>query len=224
MERGPLINNYSRQAERDQMVQEQIMARGVTDPRVLHVMKTIPRHQFVLESDVEEAYEDHPLSIGFGQTISQPYIVAFMTEALNLQPHERVLEIGAGSGHQAAVLSQLAKKVFSIEIVESLADRAKKTLNNLGINNVIIRTGDGYQGWFNEAPFDAIMLTAAPEHIPQPLLDQLVIGGRLILPLGKMVQRLILMKRTQEVWKKDELFPVAFVPMTGEVQELQLKE
>ena len=224
MERGPLINNYSRQAERDQMVQEQIMARGVTDPRVLHVMRTIPRHQFVLESDVEEAYEDHPLSIGFGQTISQPYIVAFMTEALNLQPHERVLEIGAGSGYQAAVLSQLAKKVFSIEIVESLADRAKKTLNNLGINTVIIRTGDGYQGWFNEAPFDAIMLTAAPEHIPQPLLDQLVIGGRLILPLGKMVQRLILMKRTQEVWKKDELFPVAFVPMTGEVQEHQLKE
>ena len=224
MERGPLINNYSRQAERDQMVQEQIMARGVTDPRVLHVMRTIPRHQFVLESDVEEAYEDHPLSIGFGQTISQPYIVAFMTEALNLQPHERVLEIGAGSGYQAAVLSQLAQKVFSIEIVESLADRAKKTLNNLGINNVIIRTGDGYQGWLNEAPFDAIMLTAAPEHIPQPLLDQLVIGGRLILPLGKMVQRLILMKRTQEVWKKDELFPVAFVPMTGEVQELQLKE
>ena len=224
MERGPLINNYSRQAERDQMVQEQIMARGVTDPRVLHVMRTIPRHQFVLESDVEEAYEDHPLPIGFGQTISQPYIVAFMTEALNLQPHERVLEIGAGSGYQAAVLSQLAKKVFSIEIVESLADRAKKTLNNLGINNVIIRTGDGYQGWFNEAPFDAIMLTAAPEHIPQPLLDQLVIGGRLILPLGKMVQRLILMKRTQEVWKKDELFPVAFVPMTGEVQELQLKD
>ena len=130
-----------------------------------------------------------------------------------------MLEIGAGSGYQAAVLSQLAKKVFSIEIVESLADRAKKTLNNLGINNVIIRTGDGYQGWFNEAPFDAIMLTAAPEHIPHPLLDQLVIGGRLILPLGKMVQRLILMKRTQEVWKKDQLFPVAFVPMTGESQE-----
>ena len=224
MEREPLINNYPRQAERDRMVQEQIMARGVTDPHVLHVMKTIPRHRLVLESDMEEAYQDHPLPIGFGQTISQPYIVAFMTEALNLQPHERVLEIGAGSGYQAAVLSQLAKKVFSIEIVESLADRAKKTLNNLGINNVIMRVGDGYQGWLNEAPFDAIMLTAAPEHIPQPLLDQLVIGGRLILPLGKMVQRLILMKRTQEVWKKDELFPVTFVPMTGEVQDLQLKE
>ena len=224
MERGPLINNYPRQAERDRMVQEQIMARGVSDPRILHVMRNFPRHRLVLESYVEEAYEDHPLPIGFGQTISQPYIVAFMTEALNLQPHERVLEIGTGSGYQAAVLSQLAEKVFSIEIVESLAGQAQVTLNNLGINNVVVRAGDGYQGWFNEAPFDAIMLTAAPEHIPQPLLDQLAIGGRLILPIGKMVQRLILMKRTQEIWKKDELFPVAFVPMTGEAQELQLKE
>ena len=199
------------------MVEGQLRRRGIRDQQV-------PRHEFVPDQYHHLAYGDEPLSIGHGQIISQPYIVAFMTEALNLQPHERVLEIGAGSGYQAAVLSQLAKKVFSIEIVESLADRAKKTLNNLGINTVIIRTGDGYQGWFNEAPFDAIMLTAAPEHIPQPLLDQLVIGGRLILPLGKMVQRLILMKRTQEVWKKDELFPVAFVPMTGEVQELQLKE
>ena len=224
MERGPLINNYPRQAERDQMVQEQIMARGVSDPRILHVMRNFPRHQLVLESYVEEAYEDHPLPIGFGQTISQPYMVAFMTEALNLQPHERVLEIGTGSGYQAGILSQLANEVFSIEIVKSLAERAKETLNNLGISNVMVRAGDGYQGWPKEAPFDVIVLTAAPEHIPQPLLNQLVVGGRLILPLGKMSQRLVLIKRAQIGWKKDELFAVAFVPMTGEAQGLQLKE
>ena len=201
------------------------MARGIKDPRVLCAMRTIPRHQLVLGSDVKEAYEDHPLPIGFGQTISQPYIVAFMTEVLNLQPHERVLEIGTGSGYQAGVLSQLAGKVFSIEIVQSLADQAKETLLNLGINNVMVWAGDGYRGWPKEAPFDAIMLTAAPEYIPQPLLDQLAIGGRLILPLGgKMVQRLIFMKRIQGGWKKDELLPVAFVPMTGEAQELSLKE
>ena len=224
MKQGPLINNYPRQAERDQMVQEQIMARGVSDPCVLHIMRTIPRHRFVLEPDVKEAYEDHPLPIGCGQTISQPYIVAFMTEALSIEPHERVLEIGTGSGYQAGVLSQLADKVFSIEIVGSFAKRAEETFNNLGINNVMVRAGDGYQGWPNEAPFGAIMLTAAPEHIPQPLLDQLEVGGRLILPLGRMSQRLILMKRTQDGWEKDELFPVAFVPMTGEAQKLKLKE
>ena len=147
-----------------------------------------------------------------------------MTEALSIEPHERVLEIGTGSGYQAGVLSQLADKVFSIEIVGSFAKRAEETFNNLGINNVMVRAGDGYQGWSKEAPFGAIMLTAAPEHIPQPLLDQLEVGGRLILPLGRMSQRLILMKRTQDGWEKDELFPVAFVPMTGEAQKLKLKE
>ncbi len=223
MERGPFINNDPRQAERAQMVQDQIVGRGIVAPRVIQAMGTIPRHWFVLESDAEEAYEDHPLPIGFGQTISQPYIVAFMTEALKLQPHERVLEIGTGSGYQTAILSQLVDKVFSIEIVASLADRAKETLSNLEIHNVEIRAGDGYQGWPKEAPFDAIMLTAAPEYIPQPLLDQLAMGGRLILPLGKRVQRLILMKRAQDGWQKDVLLPVAFVPMTGEAQEPQVK-
>ena len=201
------------------MIQDQIVARGITDPRVLCAMKEIPRHRFVVESDVKEAYEDHPLSIGFGQTISQPYIVAFMTEALNLQPHKRVLEIGTGSGYQAAVLSQLVDKVFSIEIIEFLASRAQEKLNNLGIKNVVVKTGDGYQGWPEEAPFDAIMLTAAPEHIPQPLLDQLAIEGQLVLPLGKTVQKLVLVKRTQDGWQKDELFPVSFVPMTGKSKE-----
>ena len=201
------------------MIQEQIVARDITDLRVLCAMKEIPRHRFVVESDVKEAYEDHPLSIGFGQTISQPYIVAFMTEALNLQPHKRVLEIGTGSGYQAAVLSQLVDKVFSIEIIEFLASRAQEKLNNLGIKNVVVKTGDGYQGWPEEAPFDAIMLTAAPEHIPQLLLDQLAIEGQLVLPLGKTVQKLVLVKRTQDGWQKDDLFPVSFVPMTGESQE-----
>ena len=201
------------------MIQDQIVARGITDPRVLCAMKEIPRHRFVVESDVKEAYEDHPLSIGFGQTISQPYIVAFMTEALNLQPHKRVLEIGTGSGYQAAVLSQLVDKVFSIEIIELLAGRAQEKLSNLGINNVVVKAGDGYQGWPEEAPFDAIMLTAAPEHIPQLLLDQLAIEGQLVLPLGKTVQKLVLVKRTQDGWQKNELFPVSFVPMTGESQK-----
>ena len=141
-----------------------------------------------------------------------------MTEALTLQPHERVLEIGTGSGYQAAVLSQLVDNVFSIEIVESLAQRAQETLTKLGLTNVTVRAGDGYQGWPDEAPFDAIILTAAPEHIPQPLLDQLAVGGRLILPLGKAVQKLMLMKRIQDGWQKEELLPVSFVPMTGRAE------
>lgn len=211
-------HSHPRQVERDRMVQDQIIPRGVTNAHVLEAMRTVPRHMFLPEAEGEEAYEDHPLPIGFGQTISQPYIVAFMTEALRLQPHERVLEIGTGSGYQAAILSQIVEKVFSIEIVEPLAERANDVLQKLGIGNVVVRAGDGYQGWLDEAPFDAIILTAAPEHIPQPLLDQLAVGGRLILPLGKTVQKLMLMTRTQDGWQKEELLPVAFVPMTGEAE------
>jgi protein-L-isoaspartate(D-aspartate) O-methyltransferase len=218
MKLNSLPNPQPRQVERDQMVREQIIAREVTDTRVIQALRTIPRHEFVLASESEQAYEDHPLPIGFGQTISQPYIVAFMTEALGLQAHERVLEIGTGSGYQAAILSQIVSKVFSIEIVEPLAERAKATFNQIGLSNVMVRAGDGYQGWPEEAPFDAIILTAAPEHIPQPLLDQVAIGGRLILPLGKTVQQLLLMTRTQEGWRKEELLPVAFVPMTGKAE------
>jgi len=218
MELKSLANPQPRQVERDRMVREQIIARGVTDSHVIQALREVPRHEFVPESEREQAYEDHPLPIGFGQTISQPYIVAFMTEALGLQRHERVLEIGTGSGYQAAVLSQLVDNVFSIEIVESLAQRAQETLTKLGLTNVTVRAGDGYQGWPDEAPFDAIILTAAPEHIPQPLLDQLAVGGRLILPLGKAVQKLMLMKRIQDGWQKEELLPVSFVPMTGRVE------
>ena len=218
MELKSLANPQPRQVERDRMVREQIIARGVTDSQVIQALREVPRHEFVPESEREQAYEDHPLPIGFGQTISQPYIVAFMTEALGLQPHERVLEIGTGSGYQAAVLSQLVDNVFSIEIVESLAQRAQETLTKLGLTNVTVRAGDGYQGWPDEAPFDAIILTAAPEHIPQPLLDQLAVGGRLILPLGKAVQKLMLMKRIHDGWQKEELLPVSFVPMTGRAE------
>lgn len=218
MELKPLEHSQPRQTERDRMVREQIIPRGVRDPHVIQALRTVPRHKFVPETEAEEAYEDHPLPIGFGQTISQPYIVAFMTKALRLQPHERVLEIGTGSGYQAAILSHIVDKVFSIEIVEPLAERAKNTIQKLGMTNVVVRAGDGYQGWPEEAPFDVIILTAAPDHIPQALLDQLAMGGRLILPLGKYVQKLILMTRTQDGWQKEELLPVAFVPMTGEAE------
>jgi len=218
MESNPMENPQSRQVERERMVRDQIMARGVTDSRVIQALRNVPRHKFVPDAEGEQAYEDHPLPIGFGQTISQPYIVAFMTEALRLQPHERVLEIGTGSGYQAAILSQIVEKVFSIEIVEPLAEGAKDTIQKLGILNVVVRAGDGYQGWPEEAPFDAIILTAAPEHIPQPLLDQLAVGGRVILPLGKTVQNLMLLKRTPDGWKKEALLPVSFVPMTGRAE------
>lgn len=213
-----LANPHPRQVERDRMVREQIIARGVTDSQVIQACREVPRHEFVPESERKQAYEDHPLPIGFGQTISQPYIVAFMTKALGLQPHERVLEIGTGSGYQAAILSQLVDKVFSIEIVEPLAERSKNTLTKLGLINVAVRAGDGYKGWPDEEPFDAIILTAAPEHIPLPLLDQLAIGGRLILPLGKIVQKLMLIRRTPEGWRREELIPVSFVPMTGRAE------
>ena len=211
-------------ALRSRMVAEQLEARNIEDERVLSVMRELPRHRFVPAESVRDAYTDRALTLEAGQTISQPYIVAFMTEALTLQPHERVLEIGTGSGYQAAILAQLVDKVFSIEIVESLAQRAKETLTKLGLINVTVRAGDGYQGWPDEAPFDAIILTAAPAHIPQPLLDQLAIGGRLILPLGKTVQKLMLIRRTQEGWRKEELLPVAFVPMTGEAENAPLPE
>ena len=215
----PQMTDPTRQSERHAMVEGQIMARGVKDPSVIQAMRQVPRHQFVTESEQEYSYEDRPLPIGYGQTISQPYIVAFMTEALRLQTTDKVLEIGTGSGYQAAVLAKLASEVFTIEIVEPLAKRAGETLSQLGYTNVHVRSGDGYQGWPTESPFDAIILTAAPDHIPQPLLDQLAIGGRLILPVGKFVQELVLMNRTNEGYQQTVLLPVAFVPMTGEAEK-----
>ena len=218
MESELFAHPYPRQRERERMVQEQLLAREISDQAVIQAMRDVPRHEFVPLDDSAEAYDDHPLPIGYGQTISQPYIVAYMTEALHVKRHHRVLEIGTGSGYQAAVLARLVNQVWTIEIVEALAERARQTFQQLGISNVTNRAGDGYQGWPEEAPFDAIILTAAPDRVPQPLLDQLAVGGRMILPLGKMVQRLILITKTADGVIRKDLLPVAFVPMTGEAQ------
>jgi protein-L-isoaspartate(D-aspartate) O-methyltransferase len=204
---------HGREAERTRMVREQIEARGVKDPRVLQAMRDVPRHRFVPEPHKGQAYGDHPLPIGHDQTISQPYIVAFMTEALGLQGGERVLEIGTGSGYQAAVLSGLVKEVFTIEILKPLADEAEKRLMDLGYRNVEVRFGDGYQGWPDKAPFDAIIVTAAPPEIPQELVKQMRVGGKMVVPVGTGVQELIRVTRTEQGTQTESLLPVRFVPM-----------
>lgn len=209
----------SHQRARELMVRQQIAARGVRDQRVLEAMRKVPRHLFVPLAMQPFAYVDMPLPIGHEQTISQPYIVAFMTEALALKPQDRVLEVGTGSGYQAAVLSLLVQEVYSIEIVEPLATQAAGRLRRLGYANVKVRAGDGYRGWPGAAPFDAIMVTAAPDHIPQPLLEQLAVGGRLILPVGRGLQTLTRIRRTPTGFKKEKLIPVRFVPMTGEAEK-----
>lgn len=197
------------------MIESQIRARGVSDERVLEVMERIPRHQFVLPEDQGHAYGDNPLPIGRGQTISQPYIVAVMTEKAELRPIHRVLEIGTGSGYQTAVLSELAAEVFSIEIIESLSLRARSILARLGHENVHCRVGNGSLGWPEAAPFDAILVTAAPREVPPALVDQLAEGGRLVIPVGRKEQELlVLTKRGNEV-EEMPLFAVRFVPMTG---------
>jgi protein-L-isoaspartate(D-aspartate) O-methyltransferase len=202
------------------MVDQQIVARGVRDPAVLAAMRKVPRHEFVPEDLREAAYEDGPLPIGEGQTISQPYIVAYMTEKLELGGGERVLEVGTGSGYQAAVLGELASEVYTIEIVEKLARRAEKDLERLGYENIHVRHGDGYRGWPEKAPFDAIIVTAAPGRVPEPLVEQLAKGGRMILPVGDAYQELILITRDDEgVVRRQRLIGVRFVPMTGEVRE-----
>jgi len=203
------------------MVETQLVARGISDERVLDAMTRIPRHRFVPRSRWPVAYGDFPVPIGEGQTISQPYIVALMTEHLGLQGQERVLEIGTGSGYQAAVLSRLAKEVYTIEIIPELAERARLVLSELGYDNVSVKTGDGYAGWEEHAPFDAIIITAAPSFVPSPLTDQLVEGGRLVVPLGQKgkTQMLTLIEKKEGKLMGKALCPVRFVPMTGEVEE-----
>ena len=203
---------------RERMVRSQIAARGVKDSRVLAAMRSVPRHMFVPDRYHDQSYEDYPLPIGLGQTISQPYIVAFMTELLKLGPDDRVFELGTGSGYQAAVASRVAGAVYTMEIYQLLADAATQRLTSLGYSNVHVRGGDGYFGWKEEAPFDAIIVTAAADHIPPPLINQLKPGGRLIIPLGNpfTVQQLVLVTRDSEGQVTERpIIPVRFVPLLG---------
>ena len=202
--------------DRLRMVETQIRRRDVKDPRVLQAMETVPRHLFVRPEDLPFAHSDTPVSIGQGQTISQPYIVALMTEILDLEPTHRVLEIGTGSGYQAAVLSLLAGDVYTVEFVESLATRAEKRLASLGYANVHVKIGDGYAGWPEEAPFDAIMVTAAPESMPKTLVDQLKDGGRMAIPVGSYFQVLYRVTKRGDRVIEEKICDVRFVPMVGE--------
>jgi protein-L-isoaspartate(D-aspartate) O-methyltransferase len=206
---------------RREMIREDIAGRGVRSPAVLRAMGAVPRHLFVPRRLARRAYGDFPLPIGEGQTISQPYVVALMTEALGLKGKERVLEIGTGSGYQAAVLAEIVAEVYSIEIIPSLAERSRRALEENGYGKVQVRNGDGYFGWPGKAPFDVIIITAAANHIPPPLLDQLKIGGRLILPLGRTThtQTLTLVTKEKERFVVDQLGGVRFVPMVGDAQK-----
>lgn len=201
------------------MVQNQIEARGVKDKRVLDAMLKVPRHRFVPVHLRVSAYVDSPLPIGEGQTISQPYIVALMTELLKLDKDEKVLEIGTGSGYQAAILAELAKEVYTIEILEPLAERSEKRLKDLGYDNIKVKCGDGFFGWKEHAPFDAIIVTCAPGKIPQPLIEQLAEGGRMVIPVGEYYQELELITKENGKIKTTSIIPVRFVPMVGEAQK-----
>jgi protein-L-isoaspartate(D-aspartate) O-methyltransferase len=216
---GPLTAQPATEREwtaaRARMVKEQIQARGIRDRRVLDAMLRVPRHRFVPEAVRGEAYGDYPLPIGYEQTISQPYIVAFMTEALAVEPAHRVLEIGTGSGYQAAILAELVAAVYSIEIVPPLADRARDTLAAMGYKNVQVLTGNGYLGWPEHAPFDRIMVTAAPEEVPPALVAQLKEGGLIAIPVGRVAQELRILRKTRSGLDTLRTLPVRFVPMTG---------
>jgi len=201
------------------MVEDQIERRGINDESVLKAMREVQRHEFVPDHLKKYAYADEPLPIGEDQTISQPYIVAYMTEYLRLEEEDKVLEIGTGSGYQAAVLAEIVDTVYTIEIVDVLAKRAEKTLERLGYENVLVKRGDGYAGWPENAPYDAIIITAAPTKIPAPLLEQLKVGGFMILPLGKNSQELVLIEKNINGIDQKTLLPVRFVPMTGEIAD-----
>ncbi len=214
-----MSNEGSFAALRRQMVQEQIAARGIKDPRVLAALNAVPRHRFVPAGLTHRAYDDTPLAVGHGQTISQPYMVALMTELACAGPVDRALEVGTGCGYQAAILSELARRVLSIEIVATLADAARERLNNLGYRNVEVRCGDGFHGWPEQAPFDAILVAAAPREIPNPLLYQLSLGGRLVIPVGGEDQNLWLVERSgPSEFRRTYITGCRFVPMTGQAQ------
>ena len=212
------VSNFA--AQRQLMVQQQLMTRGINDERVLAAMAKVPREEFVAPESRVASYEDGPLPIGYGQTISQPYVVAFMTEQLRPKPSDRVLEVGTGSGYQAAILAELVSKVYSIEIVEPLAKSAEATLQRLGYKNVHLKIGDGYKGWPGAGPFDAIIVTCAPDKVPQQLVDQLKDDGRMVIPVGdRFAQQLYLLEKKNGQLKQSATLPVRFVPMTSEAQK-----
>ncbi len=203
------------QPARKRMIDDQIRARGVTNQAVLDAMRKVPRHLFVPSNLRDAAYDDGPLPIGQGQTISQPYIVAYMTEALGIRPGEHVLEIGTGSGYQAAILAEIAREVYTIEIVPELADRARETLGGLGYKNVYVRTGNGYAGWPEKAPFPRIIVTAAPDEVPPALVEQLAPGGAMVVPVGTSFQEMTIVTKTAQGIARKATIPVRFVPMVG---------
>jgi len=204
---------------RQWMVETQIARRDITDSNVLKAMRTVPRHLFVPREFCDQSYRDGPLPIGHDQTISQPYIVAIMTQLLQIDSVSKVLEIGTGSGYQAAVLAEISDSVYTIEIIPALAHHADTLLDSLGYTSVHVRAGDGYLGWPEAAPFDAVIVTAAAPEIPQPLIDQLKIGGRMVIPVGNFSQELMLIAKSEDGIIKKSIIPVRFVPMTGEIQK-----
>lgn len=204
--------------ERRHMVNDQLIPRGIVDENVLEAMLKVPRHKFLPDHLSDYAYSDGPLPIGMGQTISQPYIVAFMTELLNIKKGDKVLEVGTGSGYQAAILAEIGCEVYTIEIVESLSLRAKEILQDLGYKNIHFKIGDGYMGWKENAPYSAVIVTAAPPEIPEPLIEQLKEDAKMAIPVGDYFQELLLLKKTREGVKEKRVTPVRFVPMTGEAQ------
>jgi protein-L-isoaspartate(D-aspartate) O-methyltransferase len=211
---GSLGRLYSEQ--RQQMVQQQIIPRGITDPRVINALLTIPRHRFVSPENGHFAYRDEPLPIGHGQTISQPYIVAFMTDAASIPANGRVLEVGTGCGYQTAILASLAAAVYSVEILPPLAQQAEHTLRQLGYSNIYLKQGNGYEGWEEHAPYDAIVVTAAPTRVPTALVEQLAMGGKLVVPVGHSSQTLLVITRHLTGLSTEYTIPVRFVPMVGE--------
>ena len=204
---------------RHQMVETQMERRGILNPEVLRIMGKVPRHEFVPLLHRWQSYNDHPLPIGKGQTISQPYIVALMTELLDPEPTDRILEIGTGSGYQAAILAELVDTIYTIEIIPALAKSAEETFKRLGYSNIQVKAGDGYLGWPEAAPFDGIIVTAAPPYLPQPLVEQLKKGGKLVIPVGDIYQELKVYTKTDEGLETKDIIPVLFVPMTGRAQE-----
>lgn len=204
---------------RAQMVQDQVRGRNVRDPSVLSAMLKVPRHEFVPAEFVNSAYADNALPLILGQTISQPYIVGYMSEALELTGAKRILEIGTGSGYQTAILAEIVPEVYTMEIHKQLTDYAMDRLSRLGYGNIHFKTGDGYQGWPEFAPFDRIIVTAAPDHIPQPLIDQLSLGGRMIIPIGRTTQELVVVRKDESGVSSRAILPVSFVPMTGRAQQ-----